>query len=236
MKKLPVYVALDLDQKESALSVARKCAPYVEGFKIGPRLYFKSGPSLITKLKSYGKVFLDFKFFDIPSTVEASVRAGFDLGADLLTVHAQVGEECLKKLSCLEARLNQKRSFRILSITVLTSFSQRTLPFLLRPYAVSSHVESLADMVFRSGLKSLVCSGEELSFLRKRRPSAYLLTPGIRLACKKDSKEDQKRIFTPASALKAGASALVMGRPIYESQNPAGVLKVLQKTLSKAII
>ncbi len=229
MKKLPLYVALDLDQEDRALRLARECASYVEGFKIGPRLYFKSDSSLITKLKSYGKVFLDFKFFDIPSTVEASIRAGFDLGADMLTIHAQVGEECLKKLADLEARLNQKRAFRILSVTVLTCFSQRSLPFLLRPHSVSSHAESLADMVFRSGLKSLVCSGEEVSFLRKRHPSAYLLTPGIRPAKKQDPKEDQKRIFTPKSSLKAGASALVMGRPIYESKNPAQFLAGLKR-------
>ena len=277
MKKLPLYVALDLDEEEKALSVARKTAPYVEGFKIGPRLYFKSGPSIILKLKPYGKVFLDFKFFDIPSTMCSAVQSAFNQGVDMLTVHALSGAESLKKLADLESKLNQtgfktsqsseaspsinqdikyensnkiKRDFKILAVTVLTSFSDKTLPPPLCGKPLPSLVESLSDLVIESGLSGLVCAGHEVSLIRKKYPTAYLLTPGIRLSVnqsadshkpgdnKPDSQkpgtEDQKRVFTPLKALEAGANGLVIGRPIYESPDPAGVCARLQQELHKS--
>ncbi len=295
MKKLPLYVALDLDEEEKALSVARKTAPYVEGFKIGPRLYFKSGPSIILKLKPYGKVFLDFKFFDIPSTMCSAVQSAFNQGVDMLTVHALSGAESLKKLADLESKLNQtgfkmsqapeassfinqdikyensnkiKRDFKILAVTVLTSFSDKTLPPPLCGKPLPSLVESLSDLVIESGLSGLVCAGHEVSLIRKKYPTAYLLTPGIRFdksagdhkpggyisddnkldshrlddhkprdntpGDNKPGTEDQKRVFTPLKALEAGANSLVIGRPIYESPDPAGVCARLQQELDKS--
>ncbi len=243
MNKLPLYVALDLNEEKKALLVARETSPYIEGFKIGPQLYLKSGPSLISKLSPYGKIFLDFKFFDISSTMISAVQSAFDLGVDMLTVHALAGEESLNRLAELQTKLNRKRDFRILAVTILTSFSQENLPPSLQTHSLLSHVESLSDLVIRSGLNSLVCSGNEAAGLRKKHPKAYLLTPGIRFA-EKDSydtpflsrpvntKEDQKRIFTPQKALSAGVNTLVIGRPIYESTNPAEVCVWLQKKLS----
>ena len=230
MKKLPIFVALDVDKEEKALFVARETAPHVEGFKIGPRLFLKYGPSIISKLKIKGKVFLDLKFFDIPSTMESAVQSAFDIGVDVLTVHAQVGEESLKNLAKWEAKLKRKRDFKILAVTVLTSFSQRNLAPLSRTQSLLSHIESLSDMVMKSGLKGLVCSGEEVAHLRNRHPEAYLLTPGIRFSS--SPTQDQKRVFTPKRAIKAGSSALVIGRPIYESKDPSGVCTQLQKSLT----
>ena len=275
MKKLPIYVALDVDNEAQALNIAKTLAPYVEGFKVGPRLYFRKSPSLIPQLKSYGKVFLDFKFFDIPSTMLSAVEAGFELGADKVTVHAQAGLESLTKLAKLEARLNAKRDFKILAVTLLTSFSKNSLPFLARAFSIPSHVESLSDMVLKAGLRGLVCSGHELKFLRKRHPKAYLVSPGIRFESalkrntiggeftgvasdtsdmsdkalsKKDSTqikvgqkpnriyaEDQKRVFTPKQALLAGANALVIGRPLYESSDPQGLCKKLSLSLTNIL-
>ena len=230
MKKLPIYVALDVDEEEKALLIAKETSPYVAGFKIGPRLLLKQGTSIISKLKNLGKVFLDLKFFDIPSTMESAVLAAFDLRVNLITVHAQAGEESLKHLAKLETQLKRKRDFRILAVTVLTSFSQRDLPPLSRTQSLLSHIESLSDMVIKSGLSGLVCSGKEVAHLRKRHPKAYLLTPGIRFSS--SPTQDQKRVFTPEQALKAGSNALVMGRPIYESKEPAEVCAQLQKTLT----
>ena len=233
MKKLPLYVALDLGEEAKALSVAKATAPYVEGFKIGPGLYFKNGPSLIEKLKFYGcKVFLDFKFFDIPSTMLFSVNSAFNMGVDMLTVHALAGEESLKRLAKLEAQLRKKKEVRILAVTVLTSFSQDSLPPPLRAEPLLSCVESLSDLALRSGLKGLVCAGHEVDLIRKKHPKAYLLTPGIRLS-KKLEKGDQKRVFTPEEAIESGADALVIGRPIYESADPAGVCARLQNVLAR---
>ncbi|MDE0119874.1 MAG: orotidine-5'-phosphate decarboxylase [Bdellovibrionales bacterium] len=232
MKKLPLFVALDVDTEEKALFVARETSPYVEGFKIGPRLFLKQGPSIISKLKNQGKIFLDLKFFDIPSTMESAVQSAFDIGVDLLTVHAQAGKESLKHLAKREAKLKRKRDFKILAVTVLTSFSQRDLPPLSRTQSLLSHVESLSDMVLKSGLTGLVCSGAEVAHLRHRHPEAYLLTPGIRLTPHPHSMQDQKRVFTPKQAIKAGSNALVIGRPVYESKDPAGVCDRLKKELT----
>ena len=229
MKKLPLYIALDMDKETRALSVAKETSTYVEGFKVGPHLFLNNRPSVIAKLKNYGKVFFDFKFFDIPSVMLSSVQAAFDLGVNLLTVHAQAGEESLRRLADLEAKLKIKRDFKILAVTVLTSFSQKNLPPLMQKHSLFSHVKSLSDLAIKSGLSGLVCSGSEVALLRKRHPKAYLLTPGIRFAS--GPTKDQKRVFTPKKAIEAGASALVMGRPIYESKNPAEVCAQLQKEL-----
>ena len=231
MKKLPLYVALDVDDVSKAKYLAQQTAPYIEGFKIGPRLLLKAGPSFINQLKPYGKVFLDLKFFDIPSTMLSAVKGAFEQGADMVTIHAKSGEVSLKLLAKLEKHLNHKRPFRILAVTMLTSFQQEDLPPLDKPYSIPTHVESLSNMVIKSGLKGLVCSGHEVKTLRKKHPTAYLLTPGLRRQEGPQS-QDQKRVVTPQSALLAGANALVMGRPIYQAKNPASFCAQLQKELS----
>ncbi len=288
MKKLPLYVALDVDDREQALFVVRETAPYVEGFKIGPRLLLRYGTDLIPRIKPSGKVFLDLKFFDIPSTMLSAVESAFDMGADMVTVHAQAGEEALKMLAVLEARLKAKRPFRILAVTVLTSLQQNNLPPLAKPHSVLSHVESLTDMLIKSGLKGMVCSGHEVAHLRKRHPSAHLLIPGLRPRVGGDkvdatplsdrdalhvspqsgpqdeapasdrdalhvsprvggdkvdatplsdrdtkANQDQKRVWTPEQALRAGANALVMGRPIYQSPDPAKTCAQLLHDIQK---
>ena len=232
MKKLPLYVALDVDSTSQALQLAKETAPYVEGFKVGPRLLLRSGPAFISQLKLYGKVFLDLKFFDIPSTMLSAVQSAFEQGADMVTVHAMAGTETLQQLASLSAKLTNKRPFRILSVTVLTSFQQANLPPLAKAFSLKVHVESLANMVIKSGLRGLVCSGHEVVLLRQKYPSAYLLAPGLRLKTRKANaklySQDQKRVFTPQSALQAGANALVMGRPIYQAKDPAQVCAQLQ--------
>jgi len=226
-------VALDLDNKKRARWIAHEVAPYVEGFKIGPRLLFRCGSSVISDLKPLGKIFLDFKFFDIPSVMLAAVQAAFDIGANYVTVHAHAGEVALKQLAILEQQLQAQRDFRILAVTVLTGFAQETLPLFLRNYSLRFQVESLADLVVRSGLSGLVCSGHEVGQLRARHPEAYLLTPGIRLSSQVSSQkaQDQKRVCTPQDVMKRGASAFVMGRSIYESDHPAQICAELQSEL-----
>ena len=221
MKKPALYIALDLSSQTEALALAERTAPYAEGFKVGPGLLLKNSKNFIKQLKNYGKVFLDFKFFDIPSTMLRSVKSAFDSGADLVTVHALAGETALKALAGLETQLNTKRDFRILAVTILTSFHQRSLLAFLRPWPLTLQVENLADTVIKSGLKGLVCSGRETAQLKKRHPESYIVTPGIRLKKPaEEQKSDQERIFTPKEASRAGASALVVGRPIYQAEDP----------------
>jgi orotidine-5'-phosphate decarboxylase len=177
-------------------------------------------------------MFVDCKFFDIPSTMEGAVRASFDMGAAFCTVHAQAGVEALTRMAELERELSKQRPFRILAVTVLTSFRQDTLPSVSRAQPIAEQVGALAQLAIDCGLSGIVCSAEEVQALRVRFPQAFLLTPGVRLG--HEDKGDQKRVTDPCAALRAGASALVVGRPIYESLEPAKAAKTYYEEIQKA--
>lgn len=212
----PLIAALDVDDLGQALKLADELADVVGGFKVGPRLCLRYGQDLIKEVAARGPVFVDNKHFDIPSTMEAAVHASFEAGASLVTVHALSGHEALSKMAQLEKELNQTRPFRILAVTILTSWDQNSLPGNLKQQPISQHVTDLADLVLSSGLTGLVCSPHELDLLQSK--GLYLVTPGIRFSM--DDLGDQKRVMGPYEAVKAGASALVVGRPIIEAKKP----------------
>lgn len=212
----PLCVALDVDDAEKALRLVDELKDFVGGFKVGPRLVYRYGADFVKKISTQAPVFVDCKFFDIPSTMEAAVQAAFEAGASLVTVHALAGFEALSRLAKLEAKLNQDRPFRILSVTILTSWSQGSLPPSLKEQDISQHVLELAGLVEQAGLKGLVCSAEELPLLKDK--GLYKVTPGIRFTL--DDRGDQKRVMSPADAMKGGSSLLVVGRPILESKSP----------------
>ncbi|MGZ3769370.1 MAG: orotidine-5'-phosphate decarboxylase [Bdellovibrio sp.] len=211
----PVILALDVDTRDQALKIADDLAEIVGGFKLGPRLCLRYGMDFIKEVAQRGPIFLDNKHFDIPSTMEAAVRASFEAGASLVTVHALSGSEALKKMAEVEKELNQKRPFKILAVTILTSWDQNSLPPVMKDQVISKHVTDLVDLVKNSGLNGVVCSPHELDLLQNR--DLYLVTPGIRFNMQ--SSGDQKRIMDPKEALRLGASALVIGRPILEANN-----------------
>jgi orotidine-5'-phosphate decarboxylase len=165
-----------------------------------------------------GPVFIDNKYHDIPSTVIAALRTTFDTGASFATVHAANGPDCLKEIAKLENELSLTRPFQVLCVTVLTSFTENNLPSNWQTLSAREHVVLLAQDVVGAGLSGIVCSPEEVSELRKKFSSTYLVTPGIRLPT--DAKGDQSRIMGPGEAFAAGASALVVGRPIVEAAEP----------------
>lgn len=216
--KNPLILALDVDSAEEALAVAKKLEGMLGAIKIGPRLCMRYGADLVAKLAGFAPVFVDNKYLDIPSTMEAAVRASFAAGATLATVHAWAGREALTRLAQVEAELANQRPFQILNVTILTSFLPETLPPGLAGLPIAEHVTALAEMVFSVGLTGLVCSPFEAQALRARAANAFLVTPGIRLAG--DAAGDQKRIETPESAMRAGASAIVVGRPILTAPDP----------------
>jgi len=221
MNKLPIFVALDADDEKTALNYAERLNSYVLGFKIGPRLYLRSSSSLIRQLSKWGLVFLDFKFYDIPSTMTASVRACFDIGIQYVTVHAQAGKTALSLLADLE---KSYKGHKVLGVTVLTSQSQ------------TREVFKLAKVVCESGLRGLVCSAYEAKELRKKYKDCFIVTPGIRFTQTNFSQnnianEDQKRIATPAFALSQGADALVMGRSVLRAEDPVQILQDISKSL-----
>lgn len=212
----PLIVALDVDSKEAAMALVEELADTVGAFKIGPRLIHRYGESLTQEIARQAPVFVDCKFFDIPSTMVAAVRASFESGASLVTVHALAGIEALRELAVLEKELNQIRPFQVLAVTMLTSFAAETLPPILKPQSIREHVIELAGLVREAGLNGIVCSPEELSDLRDQ--DFYLVTPGIRFTL--EEKGDQKRVLGPHEAISAGASALVVGRPIIAAKKP----------------
>lgn len=212
-----VFVALDLDSPAEAVAIAESLSGLGLGFKLGPRLMLREGSGLVKTISQHGSVFVDCKHFDIPSTMEAAIRTAFEAGADYTTIHALSGPKALRLMANVEADLNRHRLFRVLTVTVLTSFDKDTLPVHLRGHQIDSLVEDLAQEARKEGLKSFVCSPLEAARLRKAIPDSYLVTPGIRPSG--SSHGDQIRIETPASAAEAGASALVVGRPILEARD-----------------
>ncbi|MBV2169120.1 MAG: orotidine-5'-phosphate decarboxylase [Bdellovibrio sp.] len=213
--KNPIILALDVDTRDQTLKIADDLSEVVGGFKLGPRLCLRYGMDFVKEVAQRGPIFLDNKHFDIPSTMEAAVRASFDAGASLVTVHALSGAEALKKMAEVERELNQIRPFKILAVTILTSWDQNSLPVNMKEQPIAQHVIDLADLVKTSGLSSVVCSPHELDLLQNR--DLYLVTPGIRFSMQDSG--DQKRIMGPKEALRKGASALVVGRPILEAKD-----------------
>ncbi len=225
----PIFVALDVDTEASALSLAEKVSHYVGGYKIGPRLTYKYGSSIVQRLSKLGLVFVDNKYHDIPSTVVAAIRATFESGASFATVHASNGRETLVKLAELEKELNTERPFKILSVTALTSFSESSVPSNWLKQSLMNHVNMLATEVIDAGLSGIVCSPIEVSELRKKYKQSFLVTPGIRMPT--DEMGDQSRVLAPKEAILAGSSALVIGRPIVEAVDPA----VMARQISRSI-
>ena len=223
--KNPIILALDVDSKENALQILDHVGDMVGGIKLGPRLTYNYGASIVTEFAKIAPVFVDNKYFDIPSTMESAVRATFQAGATLTTIHALAGEEALVRMAAVEAELNQIRPFKILAVTVLTSWEKSSFPENFHAWSVENHVRSLSQLVYRSGLRGLVCSGHELEFVTQK--DFFKVVPGIRLSS--DASQDQKRVMTPKEAIRVGAQALVIGRSILKSNNPREtILEILE--------
>lgn len=213
MLKNPLIVALDVDSAEEVKKISTELAGIAGGFKIGPRLVLRYGASLVQEVAQKAPVFLDNKHFDIPSTMEAAVRASFDAGASLVTVHAMSGAEALSRMAEVEKELSQKRPFKVLAVTVLTSWGEKSFAPVFKSQAIGDHVQQLVDLVQAQGLSGVVCSPHELDLLQNR--DLYLVTPGIRFSMA--ANDDQNRVMTPQEALARGAKALVVGRPILQA-------------------
>lgn len=226
-----VIVALDLPSRDRALSLVDALGAQVETYKVGLELFTHAGPSVVSDLKERGKgVFLDLKLYDIPNTVAAAVSAAADHGADLLTLHASGGRDMLER--AVEAAAGR---LRLLGVTVLTSLGPEGLAEAWGRSGIRTdrEVERLAGLTLACGLDGVVASAEEAAILRNALgPSALIVTPGIRPAGA--TPHDQRRVATPEAAVQAGADALVVGRPVTESEDPRAALHSLRREVAAA--
>ncbi|PWU13833.1 MAG: orotidine-5'-phosphate decarboxylase, partial [Bdellovibrio sp.] len=182
----PLIVALDVDDLKQALKLAEELHDVAGCFKVGPRLVFRYGEAIIQQLARLAPVFVDCKFFDIPSTMVASVRAAFAAGASFVTIHALAGADALDLIARLEEELRQTRPFQILNVTILTSWEDHRLPPNWIQQPIERHVQSLVGQVVAAGMDGIVCSPLELRFLANR--DLFLVTPGVRLDRPKDTR------------------------------------------------
>jgi len=219
----PVIAALDVFEAETALRLASQLAPVVGAFKIGSELFTSAGPDIVRKIRATGgSVFLDLKFHDIPNTVAKAVASAVRLDVQMITIHTSGGLEMMRAAEA-SAQKTASQTGRnaplILGVTVLTSMDSNNLSEIGAPANVGQQVERLANLAVKAGLRGLVCSPLEIVALRQILPShIQLVTPGIRTGAEKA--DDQKRTLTPKEAMTAGASWLVIGRPIYAAENP----------------
>ncbi len=230
-KQNPIIAALDVPSAEQALKLAEQIAPAVGAFKIGKELFVAAGPDIIRRVRATGaSVFLDLKFHDIPNTVAKAVASAVRLDVQMLTVHSSGGSEMMRaaeKSAQDTARALDRPGPLVLGVTVLTSMDGSALAEIGCETKVGDQVERLASLAVKSGLRGLVCSPLEIADLRKILPGhIQLVTPGIRTGAEKA--DDQKRTLTPLEAIQAGATWLVIGRPIYAAENPrAAAEKIL---------
>ncbi len=219
-----IILALDRPDAEAALALAT-AVPELRWVKVGLELFTAAGPAVVRELRRRGlRVFLDLKFHDIPATMAGACRSAARLGAELITVHACAGSEALAAAQAAAeegAALEGLAAPTLLAVTVLTSWdADRFRRELAIEPPLEAYAGQLAALAAAAGLTGAVCSPLEVARLRAAHPRPFaLVTPGIRPAG--SAAADQRRVMTPAQAVAAGASQLVIGRPISGAADPA---------------
>lgn len=220
-----LLVALDVQDGTEALALADNLRDVVGGFKVGSRLFTTEGPDIVRTLaRSGGRVFLDLKFHDIPTTVATAVAAATSLGVWMVNVHASGGTRMMQAArdAARETALRERRDPPlVIAVTVLTSMNEAMLEETGVHRPVLDQVLRLTDLAQAAGLDGVVASPQETALIRQRcGPDFAIVTPGIRGGgVPSATKDDQERTLGPAEAIAAGASYLVVGRPIIAAAN-----------------
>jgi orotidine-5'-phosphate decarboxylase len=224
-----LIVALDVPGATQARQVVQALGEAVTTYKVGKQLFTAEGPGIVRELVGSGrKVFLDLKFHDIPNTVAAAVKAAAELRVRMLTVHASGGSKMLK--AAVEAAQQSAAKPRVLAVTVLTSFAEADLQEIGVSGNVLSQVLRLGALARAAGCDGLVASAHEARELRRELGEGFeIVTPGVRPAGA--AVGDQARVLTPEEAIQAGATRLVVGRPITEAAEPEKVAREILREI-----
>jgi orotidine-5'-phosphate decarboxylase len=224
-----IAVALDVEDLDRAVALARQLSGRVGWFKVGLELFVREGPRAVAAIAEYGPVFLDLKLHDIPTTVARSVASAAALDAGLLTVHASGGPVMLRA-AAEAAQESSGGRLRLLAVTVLTSTSDDELQAMGIDGAVVQ-VPRLAAMAISCGIDGLVCAPADLGRVREAvGPGPLVVTPGIR--AQSSGTDDHARAMSAAQAVAAGADLMVIGRPITRAEDPVQAVETIVASLA----
>ena len=231
----PVYLALDFPRLETAEAVARKVKAHVGGLKLGLEFFCAHGHHGVHEIAKIGlPLFLDLKLHDIPNTVAGAMQSIHVLEPAIVTVHASGGRAMME-----DAKAAAGEHCKVVAVTLLTSLDEADMTATGIGGSAHDQVMRLADLAQTAGLDGIVCSGQEVGAVRAQWKDGFFVVPGLRPAEAKigDQKRagagtgDQKRIVTPRAARDAGASVLVIGRPISRADDPVAAARAIEATL-----
>ena len=235
--KNKLIIALDVETPTQALELVKQLRDSAGMFKVGSQLFTSAGPQIVKDILAQdAKVFLDLKFHDIPHQVAGAARAAAELGVSLFTIHSSGGSEMMRRAVASVAEVGERNGVRakVLAISVLTSIDAAILSQIGVTSSPAESVQRLVKLAEEAGVDGVVASPQEIEAIRQTIPSPQFLvvTPGIRPAT--SGSEDQKRVATPAAAVAAGASYLVVGRPITGAADPAGAAREIVAEMERA--
>ena len=236
-----LLVALDVESADRAMQLVNALRGLAGGFKVGNRLFTSEGPALVRRITDAGaRVFLDLKYHDIPNTVAQAVEAAVGTGAWMINVHSS-GGAAMMQAAARAARETSAKLGRpaplMIGVTVLTSMDHQALRSIGVERPVLDQVIALARMTKDAGLQGVVASAQETPDIRKAcGPDFQIVTPGIRGASANTPRgDDQSRTMGPAEAIRAGASYIVVGRPIIAAADPRGAAAAIVEELTSVI-
>ncbi len=221
----PIYLALDVPRLESAEALARRVKDHVGGLKLGLEFFCAHGHHGVHEIAKIGlPIFLDLKLHDIPNTVAAAMQAIHVLEPAIVTIHASGGRAMME-----DAKAAAGEHTKVVAVTMLTSLDEADLAATGVGGSAHDQVLRLADLAHASGLDGIVCSGHEVGAVHQQWKDGFFVVPGLRPAG--SAMGDQKRAVTPREARDAGASVLVIGRPISRADDPVAAARAIEATL-----
>lgn len=227
-----IIVALDFPDATAAWTLIEQLEPHRCRLKIGKEMFTRLGPAFVEQVAGRGfEIFLDLKYHDIPNTVAAACEAAADLGVWMVNLHASGGRRMME--TAMSRLMQRSERPLLIAVTILTSLGEQELHEIGFAGTPEENVRRLATLTRDSGLDGVVCSPQEAASLRASLGGEFLLvTPGVRPASA--SLDDQARVMTPGDAVRAGASYLVVGRPITGAADPVAALRAIEQEVAGA--